>query len=130
MDDAHEHDLHLRHVNTRLRVIADESMLSRALGCLLSHAVEVTPSGGVLLGCRARGGHVVIEVWDSRPGIPQAQRADLFTPGTAYGQNLTDRGLGLVLAHRLSSAMAGQLSVYCSAAGGCVMRLVLPQAPK
>ncbi len=128
LDDAHERGLHLRHAGTARSVLADEAMLARALDCLVLHALEVTQKGGVLVGSRRRGQDVCIEVWDSHPGVPLAQRADVFVPGATYGQQLTDRGLGLVLAHRLAQAMGGRLELYSPTAGGAVMRLYLPAA--
>lgn len=128
LDDAHERQLHLRRVTTARRVMADEALLLRILDRMLAHALGITQSGGVVLGSRQRGEVVVIEVWDSSAGIPAEQLPAVFVPGSIYGQQLADRGLGLVLARRLAALMQGRLSISSVAGKGCVLRLTLPRA--
>lgn len=130
LDDAHERGLHLRHIRTRRRVMADSVLLGRALDRLVAHALRTTERGGVLLGCRQRGGSVVIEVWDSGVGVPADQIAEVFIPGGRHGQNLVDRGLGLVLAERSTRRMGGRLEVFSRPRRGSVMKLWLDAARK
>lgn len=112
MDAAQEREIHLRHVPTRLHVRADEAQLARAIDCLLNHALVTSDAGaGVLVGCRREAGSVRIEVWDSGKALPAAALDTVFQPFSAYGQAFKDRGLGLVLAHRLLAAMGGELIV-------------------
>lgn len=129
LDDAHERQLHLRRVTTARRVLADETLLLRTLDRMLAHALSITKTGGVVLGCRQRGEVVVIEVWDSSEGIPSEQLPAVFVAGSVYGQQLPDRGLGLVLARRLVALMQGHLSIRSVSGKGCVLRLTLPCVP-
>jgi signal transduction histidine kinase len=128
LDDAHERQLHLRHVSTGTRVLADEALLTRAVDCMVAHAVAITGEGGVVLGCRQRGSMVLLEVWDSSEGIAPEMLPQVFVPGSAYGQNLTDRGLGLVLARRMAELMGGVLTIASRPGRGCVLRLAIPRA--
>lgn len=126
LDDAHERQLHLRHVSTGRAVMADEAMLQRALDRMVVHAISITGEGGVLLGCRQRGDVVLIEVWDSSEGIAAELLPQVFIAGSSYGQNLKDRGLGLVLARRLAGRLGGRLTLDSRIGRGCVLRLALP----
>ena len=128
LDEAHERQLHLRRVTTRRKVLADEALLLRVLDRMLAHALNITKEGGVVLGCRQRGEVVLIEVWDSSTGISAELLPAVFIPGSVYGQQLTDRGLGLVLARRLAGLMQARLSINSVNGRGCVLRLTLPRA--
>lgn len=129
LDEAHERQLHLRRVTTARRVLADEAILLRTIDRMLAHALSITKEGGVVLGCRQRGDVVVIEVWDSSAGIAADVLPAVFVPGSVYGQQLVDRGLGLVLARRLATLMGGHLSISSVQGRGCILRLTLPLAP-
>ena len=48
---------------------SDFILLERILQNLVSNAVRYTERGGVLVGCRRRGGQLRIDVYDSGPGI-------------------------------------------------------------
>lgn len=128
LDDAQDAGLHLRYVGTRSKALADPDVLARIISNLLAHALHATREGGVVLGCRQRGARVVIEVWASSQGIPPEQLAMAFTPGSIFGQNYTDRGLGLVLAQRLSTLTQGKLALRSPHGRGRVLSLSLPRA--
>lgn len=126
MEAAQDKGIHLRHVPTRLRIMADETQLLRALDCLVAHALATTGSdGGVVIGCRRCPCGLRIEVWDNGKAVPAAALEQLFEPFSDYGQSFDDRGLGLVLARRLLTEMGGQLDVGLTRGGGkrLVMRL-------
>lgn len=128
LDDAQERGLHVRHIPSRLAVKADAVLLGRALERLVQHALRTTREGGVVVGCRRRRGKAVIEVWDSSPGIPTELFGDVLKPGGRYGQELVDRGLGLVVAERCASYMGGRLGFASRAGRGSVFRLELDRA--
>lgn len=128
LDEAHEQGLHLRHVPSRQRVCADEALLRRVLDRMLSHARAVAGEGGVLLGCRRQGGTLRLEVHAGGAGVEPALASLAFTPGSAYGQNLDDRGLGLVLARQLALRMDGELTLESLPTRGRILRLSLPYA--
>lgn len=128
LDEAHERELHLRRVTTKRYVLADEAVLLRTIDRMLAHALSITREGGVVLGCRQRGEVAVIEVWDSSAGIAAEMLPAVFVPGSTYGQQLVDRGLGLVLARRLAALMGGHLSISSVPGRGCILRLMLPLA--
>ena len=128
LEDAHERQLHLRHVTTARVVLADEALLLRALDRMVMHAISITGEGGVVLGCRRRGEFVLIEVWDSSEGIAAELLPQVFVAGSSYGQNLKDRGLGLVLARKIADMLGGRLTLDTRPGRGCVLRLAVRSA--
>ena len=128
LDDAQEAGLHLRYVGTRCKVLSDPDVLSRIVSRMLAHAVQATAEGGVVLGCRRHGKQLSIEVWANGKGFSAEQLAVAFTPGSTFGQNYADRGLGLVLAHRLAALARGTLTVRSPRGQGMVLSLRLPRA--
>lgn len=128
LDDAQEAGVHLRYVGTRCKVTADPDILSRILACMLTHALQTAGEGGVVFGCRHHGSTLAIEVWTDGKGIPAEQMQQAFTPGSVFGQPYVDRGLGLVLAHRLAALTRATLSIRSPREKGRVMSLSLPKA--
>ena len=93
-----------------LTVNSDPLMLRRILQNLMANAVQYTDKGCVRLLGRPRGEMVRIEVWDTGPGIGEADRETIFEEfqrGAA-----TDRptvggfGLGLSIVQRMAEAAA------------------------
>jgi signal transduction histidine kinase len=78
---AEESDVHLHlHVQTDLPTLqGDHALLFEALGNLLSNSIKFTPPGGIVVLRASRAGETaVIEVTDSGPGIPEAEREAIF----------------------------------------------------
>jgi len=75
---AREKGLHLSVVPSDAWVCTDAILLERILLNLVSNAVRYTSRGGVVVGCRRRGGSVRIEVWDSGVGVVEGERRSIF----------------------------------------------------
>ena len=112
--------LSMRWRRSRLSVVSDPLMLRRILQNLMVNAVQYTERGGILLCARRCGPDVRIEVWDTGPGIGEADREMIFEEfqrGSA-----TDRpavggfGLGLSIVQRMAEAL-GHPVVLCSRVG-------------
>jgi Na+/proline symporter/CheY-like chemotaxis protein/two-component sensor histidine kinase len=79
-------------------VRSDRRMLRRLIQNLVSNAIKYTPHGRVLVGCRRRGDHLRIDVYDTGVGIPQSRRRDIFVEFHRLDQGARiARGLGLGL---------------------------------
>lgn len=83
-------------------VLSDTTLLARILRNFLTNALRYTGAGGkILLGCRRKTGRVLIEVWDTGPGIPQDKLEEIFQEFRRIHNNSSqqqDKGLGLGLA--------------------------------
>jgi len=129
---AEKAGLDLRFVPTRLSVKADPDFLQSILRNFLSNARRYTKTGGILLGARRKNGRVVIEVWDSGPGIPPEKTALIFEEFQRFEDvdNLGIRGagLGLSVASRMAELMQSDLEVKSVVGKGSVFSVALPRA--
>lgn len=101
--------LELRYVPSGAVVESDLALLARVVRNFLTNAIRYTESGRVLLGCRRRPEGLEILVGDTGPGIPEAQREEIFLEFRRAGarRDSPDRGLGLGLA--IVDRIAGML---------------------
>ncbi|WP_240125228.1 PAS-domain containing protein [Thermomonas alba] len=126
---AAERGLQLRYVPTRSWVHSDPQLLRRVLQNFLANAVRYTARGKILLGVRRRAGQLCIEVHDTGPGIPDAQREAIFEEFRrgegASGQGL---GLGLAIARRIAGLLGSGISLRSSPGRGSCFGLCLGPA--
>lgn len=110
----------LGHRPTRLMVRSDPLMLRRIVQNLVANAVHYTEKGRIRLLARRRRTHVRLEVWDTGPGIPEAERNRIFEEfqrGTASETARTGGfGLGLSIVQRMAEALEHELGL-CSRVG-------------
>lgn len=111
---ADEKGLDFRVCRNGFQVESDPLLLERILANLVANAIKYTHRGGVVLGCRWRGEFLVVQVWDSGPGIPEAAQTQIFEDfvqlqnpdhdlqqGLGLGLSIV-RGLCLLLQHPLN----------------------------
>lgn len=100
-----------------LAVMSDPLMLRRMLQNLLANAVQYTEQGGIMLAARRRGSDVRIEVWDTGPGIPEAERHLIFEEfqrgPDAHRLDIGGFGLGLSIVKRMADALKHPVN-FCS----------------
>lgn len=129
---AQEKGLRLRFHSCDYQVLAHGALLERIIRNLLSNAIRYTDSGGVLLGCRRRGDHLAIEVWDTGRGIPKAQQSEIFSKFVQVkGEDREQRGgfgLGLAIVKQFVDSLGYSLTVDSIVDRGTVFRLVVPLA--
>jgi signal transduction histidine kinase len=115
---------------THAAVHADPALVELILRNLVSNAIRYTMRGGVLVGCRRRGNHISVEVWDTGIGIAPAQQQEVFREFHQLGNPERDRnkglGLGLAIAQGLARAMGQDLALTSTPLHGSVFRLTLP----
>jgi len=121
--------LALRVVPCGVGVVSDATYLRRILQNLIGNAVRYTDRGRVLVGVRRRGAMVRIEVWDSGPGIPEAEQDNIFkefhrldAPASAS----EGMGLGLAIVERACGLLGHPLELTSVVGRGTVFRLHVP----
>ena len=109
-------------------VRADRDQLTQVLVNLLQNAEQAMPLGGrcTVRTARLPSGEVVLEIADSGPGIPEAERAKVFEPYFTTKQG--GSGLGLAIASRILTEHGGRIELGASELGGAAFRVVLPAA--
>jgi signal transduction histidine kinase len=125
--------VHVEAIPPDVKICGDADRLQQLLLILLDNAVRYSPPEGVVI-LRAlrqpdadrRG--VVIEVVDSGPGVPAAERELIF--GRFYRSRATaaieGSGLGLAVARWIAQEHGGELSVADNSPAGSVFQLWLP----
>lgn len=123
---ANERGLSFAVVPTRAWVHTDPQLLRRILQNFLANAVRYTTRGGVLLGVRRIGLRLRVEVWDTGPGIAEADQRRIFEEfrrgDEVPGQGL---GLGLSIADRIAALLAAPLSLRSRVGRGAVFAVDL-----
>ena len=128
---ATEQGLRLRAVPSRHWVRSDPLLLRRVLQNFLTNALRYTERGDVLIGCRRlRGGRLLVAVYDTGPGIPEAERERIFEEFQRLpeGKQRAPQGLGLglAIAERIARLLGHPLVLRSKPGRGTMFGLVLP----
>jgi len=126
---ASQKNLRLKVRQSPYLVQSNSTYLRRILQNMLSNAIKYTKTGRVLLGCRRRGEALLIEVWDTGPGINSIDLTHIFddffrVDATARGEQGVGLGLGVV--QRMAKSLGHQVSVASVMGKGTVFRLAVP----
>ena len=128
---ARERGIEFRAVSSTVTVHTDRQFLRRILQNFLSNALRYTRRGRVLLGCRRRGGLLVIQVLDTGPGIPAEHlERDIyeefrrFQPRDELGAK--GMGLGLAIVQRMARALGHEIRVQSELGRGSVFSVEVP----
>ncbi len=130
---AKKRGLNLRFVPSSLWVYSDEKLLRRILQNLVANALKYTRSGGVLLGLRRKSESVLIQVWDTGPGIDAADHARMFdeferlTQGNA-AEGAEGLGLGLSIVRRYAQLLGYRLDLSSRVGRGTMFSVQVPVA--
>jgi len=134
---------------------ADPVLIERVLRNLVSNAIRYTDDGGVIVSCRLRSGapvketgkesgaeggsRLLLQVWDSGIGIPEAALPRIFDEFYQVQNNKPleahhrkGLGLGLSIVKRLAGLMGSPISVRSRTGHGTVFSLEVPlgRAPR
>jgi CheY-like chemotaxis protein/anti-sigma regulatory factor (Ser/Thr protein kinase) len=112
-------------------VRSDQRYLTRCLRNLVVNAIQYTPKGRVIVGCRAKGGTVRIEVWDTGVGITKSDQSRIFNEFTRVGTSrLSDgMGLGLSIVERACRHLGHGISLRSKPGKGSVFAIDVQSAP-
>lgn len=127
---ARQKGLELRVVPSSLVVRSDASYLRRIVQNLIANAVRYTCTGKVLVGVRHAGATARIEIWDTGPGIPAADREAVFHEfhRLANGHGAGGMGLGLAIVERACALLDHPLELVSEEGRGTGFRISVPLA--
>jgi signal transduction histidine kinase len=112
-----------------LRVVADEERFRQVVANLIDNAVRHSPPGErVSARATLSGSGVRVDVVDHGPGIPEAERPQVFERFYQAEGSRSDggAGLGLAIAHSIVSMHHGTIWVEDAEPRGCRMVVELP----
>lgn len=113
------------------RVRSDPVLLERMLANLIANALRFTERGGVVVACRSRSDHLLLQVWDTGKGMLSGDPPAI--PGACYRgipDSDTDNGVGLGLAivRQCALLLGIDLSMRSQAGRGSCFSLRVPLA--
>ncbi|WP_116827263.1 sensor histidine kinase [Pseudomonas syringae] len=123
------HGAHLQLINdveAGMYLPWDREDILELLGNLLDNACKWADSE-VRLDILSQAQGFCLLVDDDGPGIPEAQRAEVFSRGARLDEQITGHGLGLGIVRDIVEAWGGQLQLQESPAGGLRVRIDLPE---
>ncbi len=129
---ALEKGLHLRIVPCSRWVRSDPILMERILLNLTANAIRYTAAGGVVVGCRSRGGQLRIDVHDSGIGIAADQQRNIFAEFYQVTNGSRDRrdglGLGLAIVERLCILLNHPIELQSTLDKGSRFSVSVPKA--
>ncbi|MCF7201636.1 ATP-binding protein [Pseudomonas oligotrophica] len=109
------------------RITGDAAALGTLLQNLVSNALQYTPDGGqVQVSLQGDTEALLLQVDDSGPGVPAAQREQLFERFYRQGEG-QGAGLGLAIVARIAELHGAAVELADSPLGGLQARLRLPR---
>lgn len=111
-------------------VHTDPTLLLMVVRNLLSNAFRHTDHGGILLGCRSRRDHLLLQVWDSGSGIPSEELGKIFQEFYQLSNSARDRrkglGLGLAIVDRVAKLLGTPVRVRSQIGKGTLFEIAVP----
>lgn len=109
----------------------DARMMVQVIVNLVNNAIQYTPPGShISIRTYTSGKQVITQVADDGPGIPDAEKEQIFqmfyTSGTKVADSRRSVGLGLALCKSIISAHGGELTVFDNQPKGSVFQFTLP----
>lgn len=108
---------------------SDPAYLRRILQNLIGNAIRYTERGRVLVAARRRGGMVRLEVWDTGPGIPEAEQDNIFKEFhrlNARASASEGMGLGLAIVERACALLGHPLGLTSRMGRGTCFMVQVP----
>lgn len=119
--------LRLRVQSSRVLVRSDPVMLATILGNLVGNAIKYTDRGGVLVGCRARGTSVFLDVIDTGIGLAPEVQERIFDAFSQLDPAIDGMGLGLSIVRRTAAVLGHPVQVQSEPGRGSRFTIEIPR---
>ena len=122
LPDIEDKQIRLLPPGTPLVVEADEQLLRQALFNLLLNAVQaVGPGGQIEIRTGVMGSTAMLEIADDGPGVPEADRTNIFKPYVTMRPKGV--GLGLAIVQQIVAAHRWEITCTANAPRGAIFRI-------
>lgn len=132
MPMAKRHGLRLSVHAGEVYVRSDRRLLLRVVQNFLANALRYTREGRIILGLRRCGDQVVLQVWDTGPGIPEHHLQQIYEEFHRYKQpfDWDERGLGLGLSicQRIATLLGHSLNTQSVVGKGSMFSIQVARA--
>ncbi len=130
---ATQKGLEITYIPTKIHVTSDRGLIISVLQNLISNAVRYTKKGRILVGARRRGDYVIVQVWDTGPGMSKEEQKMIFKEFIQLNKNSQSAkekglGLGLAITERIAKLLNLDLQVRSTPGGGSVFEIRLARA--
>lgn len=127
-DRAVASEIDLRFETTPAPVRGSKWLIGELAANLIENALSYTPRGGnVTVRCGLNAQHPFLEVEDSGPGIPQAERERVFERFYRLSSSEGDgSGLGLAIVKEIAATHSAQIALTEPATGGTRFTVTFP----
>ncbi len=120
-----------------LQITGNPTMLRELLSNLIDNALRYTPAGGsVTVRVRGAAEQALLEVEDTGPGIPPAEREQVFQRFyRILGSNAEGSGLGLAIVREIAQQHGAEVDIFPNPRAqqarlpGCLFRVSFPLPP-
>ena len=111
---AQQIDLGFEQATEPVMISGNPMMLRELLGNLIDNALRYTPAGGsVTVRVRSTAEQAILEVEDTGPGIPQAERSHVFERFyRILGSNVDGSGLGLAIVREIAQQHGAEVDIF------------------
>ncbi|MCF6264085.1 MAG: hybrid sensor histidine kinase/response regulator [Xanthomonadales bacterium] len=127
---ANNKNLEFRVKSANHLIYSDRNMLYRILQNFIANSIRYTETGGILLGCRLRGDHLRLSVWDTGVGVPASEAKSIFQEfhrlDYALRQNEKGLGLGLAICDRISRILDHPIDISSELGQGSCFSVTVP----
>lgn len=129
---ARAKNLRYRVVGTSLALWTDPALLEQIIRNLIGNALRYTHQGGIVVGCRRRGGMLSIQVVDTGIGIPESAFEEIFEEYVQLANPERDRekglGLGLSIVRRIAMLLGARITLNSRVGHGSIFAIELPMS--
>jgi signal transduction histidine kinase len=121
--DIEEKRIQLQIVMEPFKIQADEQLLRQALFNLVLNAIQAVPSAGEIRirASKRNTEEAFIEISDNGPGVPQANRAEIFKP--YFTTHPEGTGLGLSVVQQIVQAHGWDIECLPNEPAGALFRI-------
>ena len=117
--------------NAKPIVYGDAHLLRQMIGNLVDNAIKFCDHAAVDVRVGEKGTSAWVEVADSGPGIPEAERRHIFErfyrADKARSREVPGTGLGLAIVRSIARVHGGDALAERAPGGGALFRIVLPR---